>query len=398
MVLSVPSGSKAAAFDISSAYRITPVHPLQQNALCIFWKGKVYIDRAVAFGLASSAGVFGAVADMLVAIYTVSGFGPMCKWVDDFFVIRLPDQSWTEDEFIQLTAQVGVPWSVHKTKPLSSVQRYIGFDWDLEDKTVSLPQDKLADTSSRIQHWLSPKIKVSMKESLKLHGKLVHMSSIFPLIRPFLHSISTFAHSFRSPRALLSVPGPVLADLKWIQELVGILPNRLPLESNQLVDIGWYGDASTSFGIGIVVGSFWGVWRWRESFKVGPSCNYDIGWAEAVAVEMGLRVLLHHHLEKEKIAAHSANFLVRSDNAGVATVINKGRSRSSRTNTVIKEIYRLLASHQIHLTAQHISGTSNITDTLSRGDIHTFLTAAGTAVQRTSCPLPSHLLDKLVPW
>jgi hypothetical protein len=32
------------------------------------WKGLVYVDRAVMFGLASSAGVFGAIADMLVAI------------------------------------------------------------------------------------------------------------------------------------------------------------------------------------------------------------------------------------------------------------------------------------------------------------------------------------------
>ncbi|KAG2033263.1 hypothetical protein BDR03DRAFT_985113 [Suillus americanus] len=41
----------------------------QQWALCILWRDRIYADRALMFGLSSSAGVFGSVADMLVAIY-----------------------------------------------------------------------------------------------------------------------------------------------------------------------------------------------------------------------------------------------------------------------------------------------------------------------------------------
>ncbi|OSC96257.1 hypothetical protein PYCCODRAFT_1343752, partial [Trametes coccinea BRFM310] len=48
-------------------------------------------------------------------------------------------------------------------------------------------------------------------------------------------------------------------------------------------DIGWWGDASSSFGIGVVVSQFWGVW-----VSVGPGQRFNIGWAEAVAVELGL--------------------------------------------------------------------------------------------------------------
>ena len=51
------------------------------------WQGLVYVDHAVIFGLLSSAGVFGCVADMLVAIYKATGFHTLLKWVDDFFVI-----------------------------------------------------------------------------------------------------------------------------------------------------------------------------------------------------------------------------------------------------------------------------------------------------------------------
>ena len=98
LILSLPPGCLAATFDISAAYRITPIRPDQQQHLCVFWRDRVYVDRAVMFGLSSSAGVFGSIGDMLVALYEKAGFSPLLKWVDDFFVIRLPDQNWTEEE------------------------------------------------------------------------------------------------------------------------------------------------------------------------------------------------------------------------------------------------------------------------------------------------------------
>lgn len=128
LIITLPEGCHAATFNISAAYRITPIRPWQQNMLCVFWKGKVYVDRAIMFGLTSSARVFGSIADMLVAIYERAGFRPIRKWVDNFFVILLPDQFWSEEDFISLTGFCGVPWSRAKTRPLAVVQHFIGFD------------------------------------------------------------------------------------------------------------------------------------------------------------------------------------------------------------------------------------------------------------------------------
>ena len=397
MILGLPPGCQAAAFDISAAYRITPVRPDQQHALCIFWKGKVYVDRAVAFGLASSAGVFGAVADLLVAIYKASGFGPLVKWVDDFFVVRLPHQSWSEEDFIRLTADLGVPWSTHKTKPFAVRQRYIGFEWDLHKKTVALPVEKLEQIQSLVRNWLAPGAKFSLTEAASLHGKLVHTATIFGLIRPFVRSSNVFANSFRSPRAKLWPSRRLQTDLAWIARLLDILPNELPLSSAEAFDVGWWGDASSSFGIGLTVGSFWGVWKWAPGFRVGPRQSHDIGWAEATAVELGLRMLLHHGLQ-QALPPSTSRILVRSDNEGVVQVLNKGRSRSDRTNAVLMEIYCLLASNNLSIRAVHVSSDSNITDALSRGDTQGFLAAVPTATTRSGMPMPTHLVDKLISW
>jgi hypothetical protein len=144
------------------------------------------VDRAIIFGLASSAGVFGAIADMLVALYKEAGFSRILKWVNDFFVICLPNEDWTEQDFMALMATFGVPWSAKKMRPLSTVQHYIGFDWNLKARTVALPHEKLTKILQAMNCWLQPNWTVFARDAASMHGKLIHVSCIFPLIWPFL--------------------------------------------------------------------------------------------------------------------------------------------------------------------------------------------------------------------
>jgi hypothetical protein len=202
-----------------------------------------------------------------------------------------------------------------------------------------LPPDKLTKTLSLLTQWLTPGERFIARDAASLHGKLVHISCIFPLIRPFLSEIASFALSFKHPRAKLRVPPNLQADILWIQFIVKNLPNEMPLASRQPVDLQWWGDASTSFGIGIAVGRYWAVWKWAPGFKVGPRQEFNIGWAEAVAVELGLHLVISQHfLSDHCVAGHT--FLVRSDNAGVVFVTNKGRSRSPETNKILKHVYQ----------------------------------------------------------
>jgi hypothetical protein len=396
MLLSLPDGCQAATFDVTAAYRITPVAPAEQNALCILWQLKYYIDFALAFGLASSAGVFGSIADMLVHIYILLGFGLMLKWVDDFFVIRLPGQTWSEEDFLAVGDRLGVPWSREKLRRFASVQRYIGFDWNLDARSVSFPADKREATLALVAEWAEPTARWSGADAARLHGKLVHMATCYPLIRPFVVSAGIFAARFTSPRARLHVSSGLAADLAWITELVPVLPPELPLARPEPIDVGWWGDASTSFGVGVVVGGFWGVWKYAPGVAVGPGQAFDIGWAEAVAVEVGLGIASAEGVLAGSAPEH-ARFLVRSDNTGVAAVVNKGRSRSANTNAVLKRVYRALAAEGVSLHAEYVASRDNIADALSRGDIPGFLAGFPAAVRRAEFTLPPTLSPYLVP-
>ena len=393
LILSLPEGCMAATFDISAAYRITPVRPDQQWALVVHWKDDFFVDRALPFGLASSAGIFGWVADLLVDLYVHSGqFGPLVKWVDDFFAVRLPHQSWTETDFTSHTAMFGVPWSLKKLRALNVIQWYIGFDWDLTTKSVSLPEEKKNSILTLITLWLASNGRFTVKDAQSLHGKLVFIASIFYLIRPYLPSIVHFAESFRDPRAKLHPPRSVHRDLEWIRFLLHVLPVSMPLSLPEPVDLNWWGDASTSFGIGIVIDDHWAAWQWAPPFQPSPTSVFNIGWAEAVAVELGVRLLthlnLHHHPQGRR-------YLVRSDNMGVIEIIKKGRCRSTASNEVLKIIYRLLAESKISLQAQYVQSHENLADPISRGKISSFLRRFPKAVHKISLTPPSHLQSKL---
>jgi hypothetical protein len=394
MIAHLPPGCMAATFDISAAYRTTPVRPDQQNHLCIMWRGQVRVDRAVCFGMASSAGVFGSIGDLICAIVRAKEWGPLKQWVDDFFVVRTPFQTWTEQDFISLTASFGVPWNLVKTRPFAVRQKYIGFVWDLLKLTVSLPDDKREAALTLIAKWLSPQSRFTQADTVSFHGKMIRISCIFPLIRPFLKSITTFSSSFRSQHAKLHPPCELADDLTWIRYLVLSLPNEVPVSLPEPYDIGWWGDASSSWGIGIIVGKFWTAFKWCDGFTVGPHHKYDISWAETVAVDLGFR-LAEAAGTISALPPNRRHLLIRSDNTGVCGVLHRGRARNGHTNRVLKLIYKFLAHHLLTATAEHVSSCDNISDALSRGDIAGFLHSFPHVTSHLPISIPPYLVHKL---
>ena len=122
-----------------------------------------------------------------------------------------------------------------------------------------------------------------------------------------------------------------------MQFIIRNLPNEISLASPDPINLQWWGDASSSFSVGVTIGSHWAVWKWAPGFIVGPRQSYNIGWAEAVAVELGLRLAIDLNLFSAT-SHQGCSFLVRSDNAGIVAVTNKGWSCSCETNKILKHV------------------------------------------------------------
>jgi hypothetical protein len=118
-----------------------------------------------------------------------------------------------------------------------------------------------------------------------------------------------------------------------------------------------YVDASTSWGIGLVLDGKWLAWQFREGWKTD---GHEIGWAEMVAVELAIRTLITGKFS-------SCHVVVRSDNQGVVGALKAGRSRGSQQNLVLREIVKLIQDNGIWVSTAWIPTLENPADNPSRG-------------------------------
>jgi hypothetical protein len=149
--MDAPPGSKAAIFDVDSAFRNVPVAPKDHPFITMHIPPFVHFDNVLNFSLHSSPGIFGNIADAMVKILLFHGIDTLIKWVDDFifFHYPLPSSTLTEfhfsyDESIiwSIGDLLGWPWAPKKFIPFASSFLYIGFLWNIEEKSVSLPPAK----------------------------------------------------------------------------------------------------------------------------------------------------------------------------------------------------------------------------------------------------------------
>ncbi|PPQ84532.1 hypothetical protein CVT24_006664, partial [Panaeolus cyanescens] len=200
IVINAPEGTLIATMDVDSAFRRCPIHPSQRQNFVVHWEGLCYIDHCAPFGAASSGFVFGRVADAFVAILESRGIISVINWVDDFAIpfypINNPPKyhhsdstfSHTLETLYQIASELGWPWKHSKTRPPAPKFTYLGFLWDIPNKTVELPPNKKTKYLAKLALWIPGK-KFTQREAENLLGTLVHCSLALPSSRTHLPSL-----------------------------------------------------------------------------------------------------------------------------------------------------------------------------------------------------------------
>lgn len=90
-LLQLGPGALMAKLDVKSAYRIVPVHPQDRSLLGMKWEDRVFVDRALPFGLRSAPKIFNALADALEQIVKDLGVQQLWHYLDDYITCGAPD-------------------------------------------------------------------------------------------------------------------------------------------------------------------------------------------------------------------------------------------------------------------------------------------------------------------
>lgn len=390
-------GTEAAIFDVDAAYRRIPVDIDDQPHTVVMWGDEFYVDHAVPFGAASSNGLFAHCGDALAIIYARQGPGLVFKWVDDFLFIRPPSTSTTpssadhkdqitEDSIYELAEFLGWPWKKSKTKNFSPQFPYLGFVWDLDNKTVEIPAEKRTKYLTRLSQW-SQQGTVNLRDTQAILGTLIHCALAIPEGKPHLSGLISFGATFSSDYAdrftRRAISCRARDDVQWWIDRLTRGPFGSSLRSPPApLNIRVHSDASTSFGIGVVIGDEWCAWKLLHGWRTE---GRGIGWAEAVGVELALERLITTGVRDTSVTFHC-------DNQGVVLAWKAGRSRSEPQNQVIARIAARAAEHDIWVNLQYVNTKENVADSPSRG-----LPPSFPSHKPLTFPTPLHLRVLLEP-
>ena len=363
---------------MEAAYRTIPVWPPHKRFLVVGMNGQFWIDHVFPFGLTTAGGVQGHVADATVDILACLKVSPVKKWVDDHLIFRiatsgglnLPDGSmspfkypYSLNDIINLTAPLGVPWHTTKRQDFTFNVLYLGFLWDIPHKSVTLPDAKQQKYLAKIAGLLarlSSAQRISFTEAMSINGTLSHITFVIPHGRSYLSGISQFIAQYPSRFASRFPPPSVINDLKWWFNVLSHPPTPRSLSPRgPPVDLDLWVDASTDWGIGICIGQRWDAWRTIAGWKGN---GRDIGWLEAVAVELAVRSL-------HSVGWKNAHIIIHSDNQGVIGAFTHGRSRNFQVNLVIRRVEQIAMSSNVLHTLTFTPSAGNKADPVSRGEV-----------------------------
>jgi len=145
-------------------------------------------------------------------------------------------------------------------------------------------------------------------------------------------------------------------------------------------------DASTDWGIGMVIGSQWVAWKLVHGWKLD---GRDIGWAESIALELAILMLVECGFKDCLIT-------IQDDNTGVIGTFNKGRSRNIPHNDSIQHITALVIPNNISIFPVYMASTVNRADSVSHGILgYSSLHLQGPSRSTRAHSVPTRCLDHL---
>jgi hypothetical protein len=266
------------------------------------------------------------------------------------------------EQIVARSEKLGVKTNSTKYSPFREEQKYIGFVWNAPKKTVRLPDDKKFQRIQQIKQFLTPGTVFSFKQVEVMAGRLNHVSYLLPQLRCYLNSLYRWMNAWVYRHIELPLPTDARQDLEeWLTTLLFFRETRM-IRNPDPTEIGWMGDASTSYGIGVTIGRHWAQFQRTKHWDHGTEPKRDIAWLETVAIRLGIIALKQLSIRPGK------TLIVWTDNTTTESVILKRKSRNPLVNEEWKMIQKMLVEEEIDIVARRVTSQENVADALSRGD------------------------------
>lgn len=327
------AGTQACTFDIKSFHRTCLVLPTHKPFLVAHFDGGFYFDHCFPLSATSASSNTGQIFSSIIDAWWAemgSDSGAL-KYEDDACILHFPNGigPYSSSVFcyrfdraliVAPIDLVDVPWHPVKTGPEFIFNPVLlGFLWDLVNRRVSLPEEKRLKFLVRVstmRRGVSSSKGFVLIDVQEIHRSLCHLCFIWmdgtTRLAVFSNTMAAFCGNTFKTHKLSGSLGKALAW--WENKLLDPHVFRQLCPLGPLQDIGIYVDASTSWGVTVIIGHRWFAWRLAPDWK---HLGVDICWLKSAAIELPFMFL-------EQLGIWEMYLLVRSNNKGAIGALTKG--------------------------------------------------------------------------
>ena len=339
-------GALMAKMDIKQAYRNVPTHQRDRRLLGMLWKGQVFVDTTLSFGMRSAPLIFSAVADAAQWIMQRRGVLRVFHYINDFITVGAPATGECEvnNSIMHGTAEeLGLPIDPGKDEGPSSCLVFTGIEIDSVAMELRLPQEKLSRMKRKLRGWRGKKA-CYKEDLLSLISTLSYACKVVRAGISFLRRLIDLASSRESDqKSRVWLNTEARSDVEWWYRFSAEWNGVTLLRALQmaLAALSVTSDASRGWGCGAFCGSAWFRIQWA-----GAISNCHITVQELVPIVIAAAVWGRQW--------RGQTVMIRCDNMAVVSVINHGSCRNPDAMHLARCLAFIKAKMQVELVASHI--------------------------------------------
>ena len=236
---------------------------------------------------------------------------------------------------------------------------------------MSLPQGKLESLQLELLNW-QKKRRVTKKELQQIIGKLNWAAKVVRAVRPFMRRLINLLPTVVQSHHHIRLSAAAKKDIAWLlsfsMQFNGV---AFWLSANPLPDHAMASDATSYAAAAVHSGDYYYSDFRADSPELIPQ---PIHVKEIYAVLLAFR--------RWKFQWNNKKIHVYTDNTIAQSAINKGMCKCEKSMPFIREIYMLMATHNIYVVAKRVDTKSNaIADALSRMSDYPFMLKASKLLQ-----------------
>ncbi|XP_070571747.1 uncharacterized protein [Ptychodera flava] len=334
--------------DLSRAYRQIPVDPNDYRYLGYTWRGLLFLDLALPFGLRTAALACQRTTNAINYIYNQRGY-ECVNYIDDFGGAETQERA--DDAFLalgNLLSELGVNESVEKAVPPTTSLVFLGILINTLTMSLEVTPDRLHDIEVELGQW-GNKRRATRKEIQSLIGKLSFAAKCVKPGRALLNRMLDLLRSLKRSSHHAYLNREFHADVLWWARFMRVYNGVTMINQahwSRPDDI-FSSDACLT-GCGGCTSAHYFHAEFPSSIL---NLDLHINALELLAVTVATKLWGNEWGGKR--------IQVYCDNEATVTVINTGRTRDRFMACCLRELYFIAATCCFEIRAVHLAGSCN---------------------------------------